>query len=306
MISMGEISGISTASEKELQSSKLMIEIQGLIKSYSGRDVVAGLNLRVEKGELFGFLGPNGAGKTTTIRILTTLTKPTSGSASINGFDVVREPSLCKAEFGIVQQHMSLNRDLSVKENLEFHARLHHISPDERRRRIDELLDYVELKEHADQLIDHLSGGLKRRTMIARALLHRPALLFLDEPTAGLDAQARRRVWDLIRRMNDDGSTVFLTTHYIEEAEALCDRVGIIHHGKMIAMGTPLELRQRLGMVTVEMKEDGNGTTYRFFPDRKTAAEFVRCISNKEKVVMRESNLEDVFVELTGQKVLDG
>jgi ABC-2 type transport system ATP-binding protein len=282
-----------------------MIAIENLTKDYSGRKVIDGLSLAVEKGELFGFLGPNGAGKTTTIRILTTLTKPASGRVLINGFDVAREPSKAKAEFGIVQQHMSLNRELSVQENLEFHARLHHLTVKERQDRIDELLEYVEMREHADQLIDHLSGGQKRRTMIARSLLHRPRLLFLDEPTVGLDAQARRRVWDLIRRMNTDGSTIFLTTHYIEEAEALCNRVGIIHHGHMIALGTPLELRRRLGMITVEIQGEGNGTDYRFFRDREEAADFLRNLPSQDRVVMRESNLEDVFVELTGQKVLD-
>jgi ABC-2 type transport system ATP-binding protein len=282
-----------------------MILIDGLTKEYSGKKVVDGLNLRVEKGELFGFLGPNGAGKTTTIRILTTLTKPTSGNVFINGFDVARAPSRVKSQFGIVQQHMSLNRDLSVRENLDFHARLHHLASQVRRERINELLEYVELTEHADQLIDKLSGGLKRRTMIARCMLHNPRLLFLDEPTVGLDAQARRRVWDLIRRMNIDGSTVFLTTHYIEEAEALCDRVAIIHHGRVIALGTPRQLRQRLGMITVEIQGHGNGTDYRFFPDREAAAGFVSRLPSQEKVLMRESNLEDVFVEITGQKVLD-
>ena len=142
--------------------------------------------------------------------------------------------------------------------------------------------------------------------MIARALLHRPRLLFLDEPTVGLDAFARRRVWDLIRRMNGEGCTVFLTTHNIEEAEALCNRVGIIHSGRLIALGTPLQLRQSLGLITVEVQGNGSGTEYRFFPDRKAAAEFVTGLTNGKRMVMRESNLEDVFVELTGQKVLDG
>lgn len=282
-----------------------MIRIDGLTKEYAGKRVVDGLDLRVERGELFGFLGPNGAGKTTTIRILTTLTKPTSGNVFINGFDVVRSPASVKSQFGIVQQHMSLNRDLSVRENLDFHARLHHLSFQVRKDRIEELLEYVELTEHADQLIDQLSGGLKRRTMIARSLLHRPRLLFLDEPTVGLDAQARRRVWDLIRKMNKDGSTVFLTTHYIEEAEALCDRVGIIHNGRLIALATPLQLRRRLGMITVENQGCGNATVYSFFPNREEAAKYVSGLPGQDKVLMRESNLEDVFVELTGQKVLD-
>lgn len=281
-----------------------MIEISGLSKEYSGEKVVDGLDLHVSKGEFFGFLGPNGAGKTTTIRILTTLTKPSSGQVLINGLDVARDPANVKSEFGIVQQHLSLNRDLTIGENLELHARLHHLAKKQRRERIAELLDYVELSDHADYLIDDVSGGMKRRAMIARALLHRPKLLFLDEPTVGLDAQTRRKVWDLIRRMNSEGTTVFLTTHYIEEAEALCQRVGVLHHGRMIANGSPLSLRQKLGMIAVEVNLSGNGTEYEYFPDREEAAEFIQTLPKMERVIMRESNLEDVFIELTGQKVL--
>ena len=281
-----------------------MIEILDLTKEYSGNKVVDGLDLRVEDGELFGFLGPNGAGKTTTIRILTTLTKPTSGHALINGFDVMKEPIRVKSQFGIVQQHLSLNRELTVRENLELHARLHHLSRAERKERIDELLEYVDMTGDADQLIDKISGGMKRRTMIARALIHRPKLLFLDEPTVGLDAQTRRRVWDLIRRMNSDGTTVFLTTHYIEEAEALCNRVGIVYRGKLISMGSPLNLRQKLGMITVETKDNGH-TKYSYFPDRDAASRFINEQKVSDKVVMRQSNLEDVFVELAGQKVME-
>ncbi len=282
----------------------MMIEISGLCKDYSGKKVVDGLDLNVGKGELFGFLGPNGAGKTTTIRILTTLTKPSFGTALINGMDVAREPSKVKSEFGVVQQHLSLNRDLTIAENMELHARLHHLPGSERKKRIAELLDYVALSDHADYLIDDVSGGMKRRAMIARALIHRPKLLFLDEPTVGLDAQTRRRVWDLIRKMSTDGTTVFLTTHYIEEAEALCQRVGVLNKGRMIAIGSPLSLRQKLGMIAVEMQEKDNGTQYRYFPDRATAAKFIQGLPNSERVVMRESNLEDVFIELTGHKVM--
>ncbi len=280
-----------------------MIEISGLCKDYSGKKVVEGLDLEVETGELFGFLGPNGAGKTTSIRILTTLTKPTSGRVLINGIDVASDPARVKSEFGIVQQHLSLNRDLTIAENLELHARLHHLSRQERKERISELLDYVELSDHADYLIDNVSGGMKRRAMIARALIHRPNLLFLDEPTVGLDAHTRRRVWDLIRRMNSEGTTVFLTTHYIEEAEALCKRVGVLHHGHMIAIGSPHNLRQNLGITAVETQTLGNCTQYRYFPDRATAGEYIQTLHGSGKVVMRESNLEDVFIELTGQKV---
>jgi ABC-2 type transport system ATP-binding protein len=283
-----------------------MIEISGLNKDYSGKKVIDGLNLEIEKGELFGFLGPNGAGKTTAIRILTTLTKPSSGMVRINGIDVAREPEKVKSEFGIVQQHLSLNRDLTIHENLELHARLHHLPKKERDERIADLLDYVELSDHADYLIDDVSGGMKRRAMIARALIHRPKLLFLDEPTVGLDAQTRRRVWDLIRRMNAEGTTVFLTTHYIEEAEALCQRVGVLHHGRIIAIDSPLSLRRKLGLIAVEMVLNGNATQYRYFQDRAQAAQFIESLPDTEHVVMRESNLEDVFIELTGQKVLGG
>ncbi len=281
-----------------------MIEISGLTKEYSGRNIIDNLDLRIDKGELFGFLGPNGAGKTTLIRILTTLTKPSSGRVNINGLDVTKDTSKVKSQFGIVQQHLSLNRDLTVSENLELHARLHHLSYSERKKRINELLDYVDMVGSADELIDRLSGGMRRRIMIARALIHRPTLLFLDEPTVGVDAQTRRRVWDLIRRMNSDGTTVFMTTHYIEEAETLCNRVGIIHHGKLISLGSPLNLRKKLGMITVETKENTH-VRYNYFPNREDASKFIQKQNISDKVVMRQSNLEDVFIELTGQKVVD-
>lgn len=281
----------------------LMIEMRDLAKEYGEKRAVDGLDLSVRRGEAFGFLGPNGAGKTTTIRILSTLTKPSSGRAWINGFDVMEEPSKVKQEFGIVQQHMSLNRELTVRENLELHARLHHIEKKERRDRIDEMLDYVGLDEFGDYIIERISGGMTRRAMIARALLHKPKLLFLDEPTVGLDAQARRKIWDLVRGMKWEGTTVFLTTHYIEEAEALCDRVGIIDKGRLISLGSPLELRQNLGLVTVESRESENNTEYRYFPDRAAATEYVKTLPSGGNIVMRESNLEDVFIELTGRKV---
>ncbi len=280
-----------------------MIETKHLAKEYGNKLAVDDLDLFVKRGEAFGFLGPNGAGKTTTIRMLSTLTKPSSGRAWINGFDVVDESPKVKEEFGIVQQHMSLNRELTVRENLELHARLHHLEKKERRERIDEMLDYVGLTEFGDYLIERISGGMTRRAMIARALLHRPKLLFLDEPTVGLDAQARRKIWDLIRGMKSEGTTIFLTTHYIEEAEVLCDRVGIIHQGRMISLGSPLELRQNLGLVTVESRQNENNTEYRYFPDRAAAAEYVKTLPPEGNMIMRESNLEDVFVELTGRKV---
>jgi len=281
-----------------------VILAEKLTKKYGKREVVSSLNLWVEAGELFGFIGPNGAGKTTTIRMLTSLAKPTSGRVEIDGFDIAKDPPRFKASFGTVQQHQSLNRELTVRENLELHARLHHIGRKERKARIDELLDYVDMMEMQDQLIDRISGGMKRRTMIARALIHRPKLIFLDEPTVGLDAQTRRKVWDLIRSMNSDGATVFLTTHYIEEAEALCERVGIIHRGRMIALGKPKDLCRDHGSIAVEARRKGGGTSYRYFSDRASASEYVQALPpDVGNVVIREANLEDVFIELTGQRV---
>ena len=277
-----------------------------LSKCYGNVKAVHDLDLTVYSGEIFGFLGPNGAGKTTTIRIMTTLTKPTSGNVKINGFDVVKDVEKVKKVFGVVQQHLSLDRDLTIRENMEFHARLHHLGSSERKRRIDELLGYVELTECADRMVDTLSGGMKKRAAIVSSLLHKPKVLFLDEPTVGLDAQARRRLWDLVRRLNSDGTTIFLTTHYIEEAEALCGRVGIMHHGQLIALDTPLELRKKLGLVTVETLVDNKITHYQYFADRVEANRYAQSLPPEAKtVIIRDSNLEDVFVEQTGEKVGD-
>ena len=283
-----------------------LITIEKLTKNYGKVEAVKELDLKVRRGEIFGFLGPNGAGKTTTMRVMIILTKPNSGRVSIDGLDVVKEGERVKELIGVVQQHLSLDRDLSIRENMVLHARLHRMRSAEREERIGELIEYAGLSEHADKMVDTLSGGMKKRATIMCALLHRPKLLFLDEPTVGLDAQTRRRMWDLVRRLNSDGTTIFLTTHYIEEAQALCDRVGIIDHGRLIALGSPLELRQKLGMVAVEMQGDNNGTKYQYFSDRAGATRFVQDIASQDQtIIIRESNLEDVFVELTGQKVGD-
>jgi ABC-2 type transport system ATP-binding protein len=281
-----------------------IIQTDKLTKIYDGASAIQDVALTVRAGEIFGFLGPNGAGKTTTIRVLTTLTKPTSGHALVSGFDVVKEPDKVKKVIGVVQQHLSLDRDLTVRENMEFRARLRHISSSERKRRINALLDYVGLTDQANRIIDKLSGGMKKRVSIVSSLMHRPKVLFLDEPTVGLDAQTRRRLWDLIRRLNLDGTTIFLTTHYIEEAEALCQRVGILHHGRLIALGTPLQLRNKLGLVTVETLVRNKETRYQYFADRAAATSYVQNLPPEVKtIIIRDSNLEDVFVEKTGEKV---
>jgi len=281
-----------------------MIVTEKLTKRYGAITAIEDLDLKVHAGEIYGFLGPNGAGKTTTIRVLTTLTKPTSGHALVNGFDVVNEPEKVKKMIGVVQQHVSLDRDLTVRENIEFRARLHHLGSFERKKRIDELLDYLGLTGEADRIVNDLSGGMKRRAMIVCSLLHKPKVLFLDEPTVGLDAQTRRLLWESIRRLYLDGTTIFLTTHYIEEAEALCQRVGILHQGRLIDLGKPLELRQRLGLVTVETLVNNKETRYQYFADRAAATRYVQNLPPEAKtIIIRDSNLEDVFVELTGRKV---
>jgi ABC-2 type transport system ATP-binding protein len=283
-----------------------VILTQNLTKKYKNVCAVEDLNLQVHSGEIFGFLGPNGAGKTTTIRVFTTLSKPTLGEVSVAGFDVVKEPDKVKKVIGVVQQHLTLDLDLTVKENLELHARLHHIGGSERRQRISELLEYVGLTQQSDRMVPELSGGMKKAAMIARALIHHPKVLFLDEPTVGLDVQMRRRMWDLIRNLNSMGTTIFLTTHYIEEAEALCHRVGIVNQGHLIALGKPVELRQKVGLVAVETLEEGKPTCYQYFPDREAATQYVQTVPAEAKtIIIRDSNLEDVFVELTGKKVGD-
>jgi len=282
------------------------IYTENLCKTYGSVKAINNLNLQVHEGEIFGFLGPNGAGKTTTIRVLTTLTHPTFGAVSVGGYDVQDEPDKVRKVIGIVQQHLSLDRDLTVRENMEFHARIQHLTSSERKQRVTELLDYVELTEHADQMVDALSGGMKKKAAIVCSLIHKPKVLFLDEPTVGLDAQARRRLWDLMRRLNKDGTTMFLTTHYIEEAEVLCDRVGIMHHGQLIAVDEPAVLRKKVGSIVVETLVDDKETTYQFFTNRDDAASYVKSLSSEaKKVIIRESNLEDVFIEKTGEKVGD-
>lgn len=284
------------------------IVTENLSKRYGQIWAVRDLNLRVRAGELFGFLGPNGAGKTTTIRMLTTITRPTYGRALVDGFDVQEKPEMVRRAIGVVQQHLSLDRDLTVRENMELRSRLHHLPAGERKKRIRELLEYVGLTDCADRTIDELSGGLQRRAMIACSLIHRPKILFLDEPTVGLDAHTRRRMWDLIRRLNLDGVTVFLTTHYIEEAEALCHRVGIIHKGHLIALDKPANLRLKLGPFTVVTVTEDGKLTYKYFHDQTEVSRYVQEVSvlnSVKSVVVRESNLEDVFIELTGGEVIE-
>lgn len=280
-----------------------MISIENLTKRFGVRIAVAGIDLEIESCEIFGLLGPNGAGKTTTVRILTLLSKKNSGSVKICGYDIEKDSERIKELIGVVPQHMSLDQDLTGRENLVLQARLHHLkNKAAMEQRINEILEFVELTDRADDKSRRYSGGMKRRLMIGMALLHKPKMLFLDEPTVGLDPQVRRKMWDLIRKMNESGMTVLLTTHYIEEADQLCRRVAIMNRGRIIAVDTPQKLKEKVGRVVVEHME-ADGMINNFFDNREQAASYVAGLDSNATV--REANLEDVFIELTGRRVND-
>jgi ABC-2 type transport system ATP-binding protein len=230
-----------------------VIRTVDLTKVYAGTDfrAVDELCLSVAAGEIFGLLGPNGAGKTTTAGMLTTRVIPTSGQGFVGGIDVVRHPSLVKQMIGVVSQTNTLDRQLNVWENLYFHGRLFGMGAAESRRAADELLERFQLSKWAKATVYALSGGMAQRLMVARSILHRPAVLFMDEPTAGLDPQSRLVLWDILRDLNRDGQTILLTTHYMEEADQLCGRVAIMDHGRILALDTPAQLKQSVGADTI-------------------------------------------------------
>jgi len=304
-----------------------VVETRGLLKSYGKVEAVRGIDLSVRPGEVFGFLGPNGAGKSTTISILCTLIRPSGGHASVAGIDVTRDPGGVRSRIGLVFQDPSLDDQLTARENLEFHAFLYDVPRAERRARIDGVLDMVELTERAGSQVRTFSGGMKRRLEIARGILHYPQVLFLDEPTLGLDPQTRSRIWAYLHELRKrEGITIFMTTHYMDEAE-FCDRIAIIDHGQIIALGTPDELKGRVGgdVVTVSTRET------------ETAADQIRRAFELEPIVDRDSlrievpdgagfvprlvreltvpltavtlsrpSLDDVFLKLTGKAIRDG
>ncbi len=279
-----------------------IIMITDLVKRYGDKTAVDHLDLRVRRGELFGFLGPNGAGKTTTVRCIATLTDFDSGTIVVDGFDLRKNPTEAKNRMGVIQQQVSLDKDLTIRENMISHAMYHLMSKKDRDAKIEELSDYFGLGEYLDKPVDSLSGGWKKRAAIVCAVLHEPQVLFLDEPTSGLDINARRLLWDVVKALHKKGTTIFLTTHYIEEAEVLCDRVGIIDHGKIIALDEPKRLCESMGSTAVEYMEDKK-TQYRYFGTRDEAKEFVSTLNSDDEVLIRNTNLEDVFVELTGKSV---
>jgi len=302
-----------------------IIEIKNLTKKYGEKSAVDNISFEVIEGEIFGFLGPNGAGKTTTINILCTLLQPTSGVASISGYDVTNERDNVRNSIGIVFQDPSLDGDLTGEENLRFHGMAYNIPKQIREERIKYLLEMVDLYDKKDELTKNYSGGMKRRLEIARGLLHHPKVLFLDEPTIGLDPQTRNRIWEhIIELQEKKGITIFLTTHYMEEAEN-CNRIAIIDHGKIIALDTPENLKKALKGDLITLKTSDNEkanevlkTCFSLNPYVKDDSIFVysdngenfvpklfRALRNYDitSVSVRKPTLNDVFIKLTGREI---
>lgn len=277
-----------------------MIVVRDLEKKYGRNTALDGVSLEVQSGELFAYLGPNGAGKTTTIRILTGLTRPGGGQARLAGFDIGHQAQEARKQCGVAGQTVNLDSELSVAQNLDIHGRLFGMSRIDRRTRAGELLDYVGLADRTASQVKTLSGGMRRRLMMARALMHGPRILFLDEPTAGLDPAIRRRIWSLIRRINRDGTTVFLTTHYMEEAEFLARRVAFLDRGRIVALDEPQNLMVRLGDWAVDVLE-GQELKTTCFTSRQRAQEHLRQAEGGG--TLRRVNLEDAFLAMTGRRI---
>ncbi|MGO9021285.1 MAG: ABC transporter ATP-binding protein [Syntrophobacteraceae bacterium] len=278
-----------------------MIRIENLRKRYKEVEALKGVSLQIDEGELFSYLGPNGSGKTTTIKILTGLAVPSAGAAWLHGFHVDKQSLQAKRQCGLVSQNINLDNELTVDENLHLHGKLFQMPRKERVQRISELLEYVEIADRMDSPVKSLSGGLKRRVMIARALMHSPRILFLDEPTTGLDPAIRRRIWSLIKSIQQRGATIFLTTHYIEEAEFLADRVAFLHEGRIVTLDTPQNLMEGLGTWALDRVAD-RGMETLFFRDREEAKRHIAA--HEGSFSLRRVNLEDVFISLTGKKVM--
>jgi ABC-2 type transport system ATP-binding protein len=277
-----------------------MIQLFDLSKNFGSLAAVRSVSFTVGKGEVFGLLGPNGAGKTTTIRMLTTLSLPSSGTARVAGHDILADPLSVKRSIGVIPQLLNLDIDLTLAENLEYHGRLHRMERADRVARTDELLKFVGLWEKRDTPVEHLSGGMRRRLLIARGLMHRPQVVFMDEPTVGLDPQARHLIWGMIEDLKRGGITILLTTHYIEEADRLCDRVAIMQQGRIATLGAPADLKALVGRFVAECH--GRHELRRQFRwTREEALDAGRGMGCN--VTVREVTLEDVFIELTGERI---
>ncbi len=276
-----------------------MVEVQGLTKRYGAITALDGVTFTIEKGEVFGLLGPNGAGKTTTIKVLTTLSRADSGVCRVDGFDVRQDPIAVKRRIAVVPQENNLDRELTAYENLLIYSMLHDVR--QRRRVIEEAIKTVGLSDRQDSVVSGFSGGMQRRLLLARALLTEPSVLFLDEPSLGLDPQIRRQMWDNIRKVRIEGRTVVITTHYIEEAEALCNRIGILARGRLVALDTPSNLKAMVGEYVVEHVDAGGKLIQHIRRTREEANALAAEMRNG--VTIRASNLEDVFVKLTGERM---
>ncbi len=312
-----------------------IIEIKDLTKRFNNFIAVDSINFTVREGEIFGFLGPNGAGKTTTLSMLATLLEPTSGEASVNGFDIRKNKDDVRKSIGIVFQDPSLDEELTAYENMDFHGRLYGVQKNIREKKIMELLELVELKEKSNNLVKTFSGGMRRRLEIARGLLHEPKILFLDEPTLGLDPQTRNHLWEYIKRLNREKNiTIILTTHYMDEADKLCDRIAIIDRGKIIVLDTPKNLKDKIGgdIITIESPDAGRLSPYiEEFTWLKSVKKDDGCIQHNscitinvedaekhiaeivkisdsygikiESMTIHEPTLEDVFLYFTGRTI---
>jgi ABC-2 type transport system ATP-binding protein len=278
-----------------------LIEIIDVSKVFGEFTAVDNVNLKIESGEFLGLLGPNGAGKTTLIKLLTGLLKPTSGAIYIDGEKMSRSNMEIKKRIGVVPQYTNLDKELTVYENLIFAAKLFKIKG--YKDKIEELLTFIELEEHKNKKAMNLSGGMQRRLMIAKALINDPDIIFLDEPTVGIDLNGRRKIWDILKGMKAIGKTVLLTTHYIEEADYLCNQVCLINNGKVFKKETPEKLKDDLGIYTVEYFDSEMKTRYEYFKDKNGAEKY---ILNTEYIsyTIRKTTLEDVFYNFTNRKVV--
>jgi ABC-2 type transport system ATP-binding protein len=308
------------------------IEARSLVRKFGGLVAVNGVSFAVDRGEIFGFLGPNGAGKTTTINMLCTLLRPTAGTAIVNGYDITRQQHDVRQSIGLVFQDPSLDDKLTAMENLRFHAMLYDVPRHEFELRARVVLDLAELSDRADSLVKTFSGGMKRRLEIARGLLHHPRVLFLDEPTLGLDPQTRRHIWEYVRALRErEGVTIFLTTHYMEEAEN-ADRIAVIDHGQIVALDTPEALKDMVGgdvirlrtsndelaatrlqeMLATETRHDGKALILEVPHGDQAIPQIVQVLGNGASprvdvlsINMRRPTLEDVFIKLTGHAIRD-
>ena len=309
--------------------------MDSLTKEFGDFKAVDGISFKVEEGEIFGFLGPNGAGKSTTMMILTTLLKPTSGRALVGGYDVMSDAKKVREKIGYVQQEISVDEFLTGRENLYLHARINQIPRNLIKSRIDDVLELVELGEKKDQASLTYSGGMRKRLDIANGLLSRPSVLFLDEPTVGLDIQTRRKIWGYIKKIRKDfGMTVFISTHYMEEADNLCDRIGIIDHGKIQVIDTPKSMKSTIGNEIISFNLVDGKANQDAIIDQIAKIEFVKEVKNKEGLItvfstksnevipkifqesanldmkissltLKQPTLDDVFISYTGHDLRD-